>query len=164
MHKILGGNVLRAFRQAGEVAKRLRATTRPEVDEIKPEKPRRLKPHKRLEVLDQVHPLLFGEVVAKSMAAVAHAEPGGVDDELGLKRRAAGGRGQLFGGDLGELPADVVGVVVREVGRRGAGEPRGAGRRLEQGVQGRDRAVVQVGGGGPDPVERRGLVADALRC
>jgi len=38
IHKILGGNVLRAFRQAGEVAKRLQATTAPEVDEIKPEK------------------------------------------------------------------------------------------------------------------------------
>lgn len=38
IHKILGANVLRAFRQAGEVARRLRATTRPEVDEIKPEK------------------------------------------------------------------------------------------------------------------------------
>jgi membrane dipeptidase len=37
VHRILGGNVLRAFRQAGQVAKRLRATTRPEVDEIKPE-------------------------------------------------------------------------------------------------------------------------------
>jgi membrane dipeptidase len=38
IHKILGGNVLRAFRQAGDVAKRLRTTTLPEVDEIKPEK------------------------------------------------------------------------------------------------------------------------------
>jgi membrane dipeptidase len=38
IHKILGGNVLRAFRQAGDVAKRLRATTLPEIDEIKPEK------------------------------------------------------------------------------------------------------------------------------
>jgi membrane dipeptidase len=38
VHKILGGNVLRAFRQAGDVAKRLRATRPPEVDEIKPEK------------------------------------------------------------------------------------------------------------------------------
>ncbi len=38
IHKILGANVLRAFRQAGEVAKRLRATTLPEIDEIKPEK------------------------------------------------------------------------------------------------------------------------------
>jgi membrane dipeptidase len=37
VHKILGGNALRAFRQAGQVAKRLRATTRPEVDEIRPE-------------------------------------------------------------------------------------------------------------------------------
>ncbi len=37
VHKILGGNVLRAFRQAGLVAKRLRATTKPEVDDIKPE-------------------------------------------------------------------------------------------------------------------------------
>lgn len=37
IHKILGGNVLRAFRQAGQVAKRLRATLRPEVDHIKPE-------------------------------------------------------------------------------------------------------------------------------
>jgi membrane dipeptidase len=40
VHKILGGNVLRAFRQAGEVAKRLQATTAPEIDEIKPEKRR----------------------------------------------------------------------------------------------------------------------------
>jgi membrane dipeptidase len=38
VHKILGGNVLRAFRRAGEVAKRLQATTAPEVDEIKLEK------------------------------------------------------------------------------------------------------------------------------
>jgi len=38
IHKILGGNILRAFRQAEQVAKRLRATTPPEVDEIKPEK------------------------------------------------------------------------------------------------------------------------------
>jgi membrane dipeptidase len=37
VHKILGANALRAFRQAGQVAKRLRATTRPEVDEIKRE-------------------------------------------------------------------------------------------------------------------------------
>jgi membrane dipeptidase len=39
IHKILGGNILRALRQAGEVAKRLRATSPPEVDAIKPEKP-----------------------------------------------------------------------------------------------------------------------------
>jgi membrane dipeptidase len=38
VHKILGGNVLRAFRQAGEVSRRLRASTLPEVDEVKPEK------------------------------------------------------------------------------------------------------------------------------
>jgi membrane dipeptidase len=40
VHKILGGNVLRAFRQAGEVAKKLHATRAPEVDEIKPERRR----------------------------------------------------------------------------------------------------------------------------
>jgi membrane dipeptidase len=40
VHKILGANVLRAFREAGEVAKRLRATTPPDVDEIEPEKRR----------------------------------------------------------------------------------------------------------------------------
>jgi membrane dipeptidase len=38
VHKVLGGNVLRAFRQAGEVAKQLRRAQPPEVDEIKPEK------------------------------------------------------------------------------------------------------------------------------
>jgi len=38
VHKILGGNILRAFRRSGEVAERLRQTTRPEVDRIKPEK------------------------------------------------------------------------------------------------------------------------------
>jgi membrane dipeptidase len=38
VHKVLGRNVLRAFRQAGEVAKQLRAAGPPEVDEVKPEK------------------------------------------------------------------------------------------------------------------------------
>ena len=38
VHKILGGNVLRAFREAGDVARRLRQSTPPEVDDIKPEK------------------------------------------------------------------------------------------------------------------------------
>src|SRR5262249_56658994 len=38
VHKVLGGNVLRAFRQAGEVAKQLRSAEPPEVDEVKPEK------------------------------------------------------------------------------------------------------------------------------
>jgi membrane dipeptidase len=37
VHKVLGGNVIRAFRQAGEVARKLQATRLPEVDEIKPE-------------------------------------------------------------------------------------------------------------------------------
>ncbi len=37
VHKILGGNVLRAFREAGKVAKRLQATTAPEVDQPPPE-------------------------------------------------------------------------------------------------------------------------------
>jgi membrane dipeptidase len=38
VHKILGGNALRAFRKAGEVAQRLRAAAPPEVDDIKPER------------------------------------------------------------------------------------------------------------------------------
>jgi membrane dipeptidase len=38
IHKILGANILRVLRQAGDVAKRLSATTAPEVDEIKPER------------------------------------------------------------------------------------------------------------------------------
>jgi membrane dipeptidase len=38
IHKILGANVLRAFRGAEVVSRRLRAGTPPEVDEIKPEK------------------------------------------------------------------------------------------------------------------------------
>jgi membrane dipeptidase len=38
VQKILGGNVLRAFRQAGEVAAKLRATTAPEVDPPPPER------------------------------------------------------------------------------------------------------------------------------
>jgi membrane dipeptidase len=37
VHKILGGNALRAFRQAEEAARRLRASEPPQVDEIKPE-------------------------------------------------------------------------------------------------------------------------------
>ena len=37
VHKILGGNVLRAFREAGRVAKALRETTAPEVDPPGPE-------------------------------------------------------------------------------------------------------------------------------
>ena len=35
VHKILGGNALRALRRAGEVAKELQSTTRPEVDQPK---------------------------------------------------------------------------------------------------------------------------------
>jgi membrane dipeptidase len=35
IHKVLGGNVLRAFRKAGEVAKELQKTTNPEVDQPK---------------------------------------------------------------------------------------------------------------------------------
>jgi membrane dipeptidase len=38
IHKILGANALRAFREAENVAKRLRASTQPEVDEIKVER------------------------------------------------------------------------------------------------------------------------------
>ncbi len=38
IHKILGGNVLRAFRRAGEVSQHLQRTTRPAVDPVKAEK------------------------------------------------------------------------------------------------------------------------------
>jgi membrane dipeptidase len=38
VHKILGANALRAFREAENVARRLRASTAPEVDEIKAER------------------------------------------------------------------------------------------------------------------------------
>jgi membrane dipeptidase len=38
IHKILGGNVLRAFRKAGEVATMLQKTTKPEIDTIKAER------------------------------------------------------------------------------------------------------------------------------
>ena len=38
VHKILGGNVLRAFREAGKVSKRLKKTTRPEVDQLPSDK------------------------------------------------------------------------------------------------------------------------------
>jgi membrane dipeptidase len=34
IHKVLGGNVLRAFREAGRVAERLRAEAPPEVDQL----------------------------------------------------------------------------------------------------------------------------------
>ncbi len=36
VHKVLGGNILRAFREAGRVADRLRKTTPPEVDQPRP--------------------------------------------------------------------------------------------------------------------------------
>ena len=38
VHKILGGNILRVFREAGNVARRLRQSTPPEVDDFRPEK------------------------------------------------------------------------------------------------------------------------------
>jgi len=38
VHKILGGNILRAFREAGNVARRPRQSTPPEVDDFRPEK------------------------------------------------------------------------------------------------------------------------------
>jgi membrane dipeptidase len=37
VHKILGGNILRAFREAGKVAERLQKTTGPKVDQPGPE-------------------------------------------------------------------------------------------------------------------------------
>ena len=40
IHKILGGNVIRAFRKAGEVAKKLQKTTAPEVDQPEPRRKR----------------------------------------------------------------------------------------------------------------------------
>src|SRR5262249_17496902 len=40
VHKILGGNVLRAFGEASKVSKRLRMTTWPEVDQLKEPKPK----------------------------------------------------------------------------------------------------------------------------
>ena len=107
IHKILGANVLRAFRQAGEVAKRLAGNHAAGSRRDQAGKTRRLISSQRLQILDQVHPLFLGQVVAEGVAAVAHAEAGGVDDELGLKRRPPGRRCQLVGADLGELPADV---------------------------------------------------------
>ena len=83
-----------------------------------------------LEIFDQVHAFLVGEPIAERVSLIAHSEPGGIDDELGLKRRAAGRQRQLVGADLGELPADVVCVVMREFGRGGPGEPCRAARRL----------------------------------
>jgi membrane dipeptidase len=38
IHKILGGNILRAFREAGRVAERLQRSAKPEVDQPGPEK------------------------------------------------------------------------------------------------------------------------------
>jgi len=38
VHKVLGGNVLRAFREVGKVAERLQKTAQPEVDQPAPEK------------------------------------------------------------------------------------------------------------------------------
>jgi membrane dipeptidase len=38
IHKILGGNALRALRKAGEVAALLQKTTKPEIDQVKAEK------------------------------------------------------------------------------------------------------------------------------
>jgi membrane dipeptidase len=40
VHKILGGNILRVFREAGRVAERLRKTTPPEVDQPEEKKRR----------------------------------------------------------------------------------------------------------------------------
>src|SRR5262249_19736926 len=37
VHKVLGGNILRAFREAGKVAERLRRVTKPDVDQPGPE-------------------------------------------------------------------------------------------------------------------------------
>ena len=108
VHKILGGNVLRAFREAGAVAKRLRATTPPEVDEIKPEK---TPAADRLRASSDTRSGPSARRRTSSSPKVWPPLPRpkrrGVEDELGLERRAAGRRGQFVGADLGELPADV---------------------------------------------------------
>ncbi len=74
VHKILGGNVLRAFRQAGNVARRLQASTPPEVDDI-PAEEGRLTRSERLQILDEAGPLRVTQLVAEGMPAVAQAEP-----------------------------------------------------------------------------------------
>ncbi len=75
----------------------------------------------RLQVLDQVHPLVFGQLVAECMAAVAQPEAGRVVKEVGYVD------GTLHGGDflVGQfvvLPAHLPGVVVLKISRGGTSE------------------------------------------
>ncbi len=80
-----------------------------------------------LEILEQVHPLIFGQLVPEGVAVVAQAEAGRIVEEVGLVGRALHG-GELCVGQLVELPADLPCVVVLEVGRRGTREATGPGR------------------------------------
>src|SRR5271157_5641126 len=80
-----------------------------------------------LEVLDQVHPLIFGQLVAEGVAAVAQAEAGRIVEEMGLVGRTLHGGG-LRGGQLVELPADLLCVVVLEIGGGRTREATGPGR------------------------------------
>ena len=89
IHKILGGNVLRAFREAGgrraasedDGARSGSAARRkePVTDRLE-----------RLQILDQVAPLVVAELVAEGVAAVAEAEARGVEDERASVRRRCG--------------------------------------------------------------------------
>ena len=116
----------------------------------------------RLQILDHVDPLRVARACRRRCGRRCRGRSGTVS-----KMNVALGRAGRLSGSAGrrpsELPADVDLVVVLEVGRRRPGEPAGRVGRLEQRGQRRDRAVVQVGGGGPDAVEGRGLVADSSR-
>src|SRR5947208_2622570 len=89
------------------------------------------------------------------MALIAAAWLRGVVNLTAFKRAASLGR---LVEEL-HLPADFLLVVVGFVGAEGSSEELGPRLGTQDIVQRRDAAVVEVGGGCPDAVEGRGLIA-----
>ena len=150
IHKILGGNILRVFREAGNVARRFARARRQrwmissqKSTTISPRvssgslcplavrgrqvrswglrrlhSPQSMSESECLQILDQVRPLVFAQLVTEGVAAVAQAVARGVVEEMGLVGGGLHGGGFLIGQFL-EFPADMFLVVMCVVGRRG---------------------------------------------
>src|SRR5579885_1313882 len=111
---------------------------------------------KRLEVLDDRRALLLRQLVAEGVAAVAAARLRRVVHLAPLDGRQVRVRRPA---QHAHLPAELLAVVVGLLGAVRAREHLGPGLRVQDVVDRRHRAVVEVRRRRPDAVQRRRLVA-----
>src|SRR5262249_28719620 len=110
----------------------------------------------RLQILNHGAPLRLGQVVAKTVPGVALARQSCVVDSPPLLGRQFRVRWAVQGSNL---QADALGVVVFLLRAVASRKDLGACPGIQHVINRGHRGVVEVRGRGPDPVERRGLVA-----